>query len=239
MKPYEITYRILSSDTDQFRRLRISRMFSFLQEAAIAHTEQLGAGREKTLDKGYLWVITLQQAAIERMPVYDEIITLQSLPGERMHMFFPRYYRVLDENKETIIRASALWLLMDAKERKMIQPQEIGIRLPGETPDWETFLPALPPLPKDAQKQVFTAPYSSIDLNGHMNHTRYFDLAEDLMPADLREKNIKEIRSEFKGEVRQDEPIDLEYETKGTRFLLSGTGQRRLFRISMDYENND
>ena len=236
MKPYEITYRILSSDTDRYRRLRISRMFSFLQEAAIAHTEQLGAGREKTLDRGYLWVITLQQAAIERMPEYDEAITIQSLPGERMHMFFPRYYRVLDENGETIIRASALWLLMDANERKMVQPQDIGITLPGQKPDWETFLPALPPLPKNAQKQDFTAPYSSIDLNGHMNHTRYFDLAEDLMPADLRDKNIKEIRSEFKGEVRQDEPIGLEYTTDGNKFLLSGTGERRLFRISMEYK---
>jgi len=236
MKPYEITYRILSSDTDRYRRLRISRMFSFLQEAAIAHTEQLGAGREKTLDRGYLWVITLQQAAIERMPEYDEAITIQSLPGERMHMFFPRYYRVLDEKKETIIRATALWLLMDAKERKMMQPQEIGISLPGEMPDWETFLPAMPPLPKNAKKQDFTAPYSSIDLNGHMNHTRYFDLAEDLMPADLRDKNIKEIRSEFKGEVRQDEPIGLEYTTDGNKFLLSGTGERRLFRISMEYK---
>ena len=49
---YERDYTVLSSDTDAFQRLRLSRLFTLLQEAAIAHTTELGFGREKTLDKG-------------------------------------------------------------------------------------------------------------------------------------------------------------------------------------------
>lgn len=236
MTPYEITYRILSSDTDRFRRLRISRLMAYLQEAAIAHTEMLGAGREKTLDKGLLWIISLQQVRIRKMPVYDDTIRLFSLPGERMHSFFPRHYRITDADGEEMIRGSALWLLMDEKERKMINPEDAGIDIPGAKPDWETFLPAIPPLPKEAKEHAFTVPFSFVDLNGHMNHTRYFDLAQDLMTEELRERNVLEIRSEFSGEAKQDDTVMIQTEEKDGLFKMSGTHEKRLFRISIQYE---
>lgn len=235
MKPYEISYRILSSDTDADQRLRISRLFTFLQEAAIAHTQLLGAGREKTLDKGFLWVVSLQQVRISRLPVYDEKIVLSSLPGERMHTFFPRYYHITDEAGQTLVCGSALWLLMDKKERRMVQPSEAGIDIPGAEPDWETFLPAGPPLPKEAAERTFSVPYSYVDLNGHMNHTRYFDLAEDLMPVPLRSRQIKEIRCEFSGEAKERDELKIQTQIKDGTFLMAGIRERRLFRLSMQY----
>ena len=71
MSIYSIEYKILSSDTDANRTLRLSRLMTMLQEASIAHTTALGMGREMTLDRGLLWIVTLQQAKITRLPVYD------------------------------------------------------------------------------------------------------------------------------------------------------------------------
>ena len=51
-EPFERDYRIAYSDTDLKRRLRLSRLFTLLQEAATDHAALLGAGREKTLDAG-------------------------------------------------------------------------------------------------------------------------------------------------------------------------------------------
>ena len=93
---YRIPYQILSSDTDANRALRLSRLFTLLQEASIAHTTLLGMGREHTLDRGLLWIVTLQRAQISRLPVYDERIVLKSWPGKTMHLLFPRYYRIED-----------------------------------------------------------------------------------------------------------------------------------------------
>ncbi|MBQ1305318.1 MAG: hypothetical protein IIY44_02855, partial [Erysipelotrichales bacterium] len=60
MEIYRKTYTLKSKDVDMFRKLRISRLFEMLQEAAIAHTEELGCRRDKTLDKGFLWIVTQQ-----------------------------------------------------------------------------------------------------------------------------------------------------------------------------------
>ena len=86
MNLFERDYRIAYSDTDLKRRLRLSRLFTLLQEAAMDHATLLGAGRERTLDRGILWIVTLQQAIIHRMPVYDEPVRLVTWPGKPRHL---------------------------------------------------------------------------------------------------------------------------------------------------------
>ncbi|MBQ6066328.1 MAG: hypothetical protein IJK89_05855 [Clostridia bacterium] len=234
--PYQQVYTVLSSDTDAKQRLRLSRLLTLLQEAAIVHTTQLGFGREKTLDKGYLWVITVQQALISRLPRYDETITLTSLPGEMMHTFYPRYYRITDEEGNELVNASALWTLMDRETRGFVFPDVSGVAIDGSKPDGQAFYPRPPKLPPKDNETRFTVPYSAVDLNGHMNNTRYFDLAEDLMDPALREADVKELSVEYTGEARCGDELTLTYGVSGGTFLLSGTKEKRLFRLGIRYD---
>lgn len=170
MSIYETDYIILSSDTDANRRLRLSRLFTMLQEASIAHTTALGMGREMTLDKGLLWIVTLQQARITRMPEYDEKIRLRSWPGKTMHLLFPRYYRIEDQKGSALVEASALWALMDQKTRRVVFPELFGVKIRGVHTGKEIPLPAAPKAPAAAEESAFTVPYSYVDLNGHMSN---------------------------------------------------------------------
>ena len=58
MSIYRQDFRLLSSEVDMSRAIRLSTLFTRLQEAAIAHTIELGVTREKTLDLGLLWEIS-------------------------------------------------------------------------------------------------------------------------------------------------------------------------------------
>lgn len=236
METYKKEYRILASDVDPLQRLRPSRLFTFLQEAAIAHTEALGYGRKKTLDRGFLWVLSLQEAHIKRMPVYDENILLESLPGEMMHAFYPRYYRVSLPSGEELLTASALWLLMDSASRTMVFPQTSGVDIPGGKPLWETYVPLPPKLPASQESRSYTVPNSSLDINGHMNNARFLDLAEDIAPVELLQKPVKLIRVEYSGEAKRGENILLKYDLNEKEIRVSGASEKRLFRIAMQYE---
>ena len=235
MSVYEKGYRLLSSDVDAGQRLRLSRLFTFLQEASIAHTTELGMGREKTLDRGLLWIVTLQQVKVDRLPVYDQDVKLLSWPGETMHLYFPRYYRMEDGDGRTLLTASALWALMDRESRKMVFPEDYGVRIDGEKGEKPLPLPAAPKPAQGGARETFTVPYSYVDLNGHMNNTRYLDLIEDRMPADLRARPVREIRAEFSGEAKLGEEVDLTYVRQGDAFLLSGDRERKLFRLNLFY----
>lgn len=236
MSVYSEEILLRSKDVDLYRRLRLSRLFELLQEASIRHTEQLGMGRGKTLDRGLLWVVTMQRCEIERLPEYDERITLTSWPGETMHVFFPRYYRVADEKDETLLSASALWMLVDEKTRKMVFPDEWGVEIAGVTTGREIRLPSgLRKLPC-TEEAAFTVPFSYVDLNGHMNNTRYFDLAEDHIPAAAEGKRLRAVSTEYTAEARFRDALTLRWGGEDGRWYMEGLSDRPCFRLSMEYE---
>ncbi len=236
MSLYERHILLRSKDVDLHRRLRTSVLFELLQEAAITHTEELGMGREKTLDKGLLWVITMQRAEIRRMPEYDERIVLRSWPGKTMHVFFPRHYSISTEDGELLLRANALWMLVDAQTRRMVFPDRHGIMIEGGTQPDELPLPVSPARLPFTEECRFSVPYSYVDLNGHMNNTRYFDLFEDLIPAAAEGKLLRSIETEYLSEVRLGETLALRWGQENGRYYLEGTLEKPCFRMAMQYE---
>ena len=236
MSVFRTQLRLQNKDVNLHRRLRTSRLFELMQEASIRHTEEMGMGRTMTLDRGLLWMVTLQRAGIARMPEYDELITLESWPGRTMHLLFPRYYRVLDEAGTPLLSASALWALVDQETRRMIFPDRYGVVVEGEVTGSETALPSPPRRAKGDELARFKVPFSYVDLNGHMNNTRYFDLAEDLIPAAAEGRSLREITVEYAAEARLGDEIRVSLDTDGSSFCLSGDTEKKIFRMIMEYE---
>jgi len=232
---YERTLLLGSEHVDRYRRLRTATMFELMQTAAIRHTEALGMGRDKTLDKGLLWVVARQYVRIERMPVYDERITLRSWPGTTMRVLFPRYYELCAEDGATLVRASAVWSLMESATRSLAFPDEHGIVIEGAETGGE--LPYLVPLRPIETTETFdfTVPYSYVDLNGHMNNTRYFDLAEDHLPGARGGREVCEIQTEYAREARLGETLHVSWGCKGDRYYVNGQGEQPCFKMSLRY----
>ena len=233
---FEQKLRLRSSDVDVDRRLRTSVLFSMFQEAAIAHTEALGMGREKTLDKGLLWIVTLQSLEVSRMPEYDEDVVLKSWPGRTMHLLFPRYYSMETAEGEPLLRASSLWSLLDAETRTIVFPEKYGISIEGTVTGDEIALPSAPrSIPFDRSREMAVT-YSMTDLNGHMNNTRYFDIAEDLIHEGVKGLGLKSLKAEFSREIRLGSQFTLSSGREKNRFFVSGSGEKEtFFRMSLEY----
>ena len=235
---YEKPYQLKSSDVNRWQRLRTSVLMRWLQEAAIAHTEELGMGREKTLDRGLLWIVSLQKTEILRMPVYDEKVTVRSWPGRTMHVFFPRYYELITEQGETLVRASALWMLLDEKTRRFVFPESYGIVIDGVVTGNEIALPSSPKSLPFTEETPFSVPFSYVDLNGHMNNTRYYDLADDLLPFEKEGRLLKALGTEYLHEIREGQDIRLRwgFNENGSAAFLAGEADVPLFRLRLEYE---
>ncbi len=236
MSIWEAERRILSSDVDMHRRLRLSVLFTWLQEAAIAHTEALGMGRDKTLDRGILWVVTLQRATIERLPEYDEQVVLRSWPGHTMHVLFPRYFALETTAGEPLVRASSLWTLTDLRTRKLVFPERCGVVINGTETGEEIPLPSAPrPLPC-TETRPFTVPYSYVDLNGHMNNTRYLDLAEDILPAAAEGRALRSVATEYSRELSFGETFDVRWGAEGGSYYITAGEDKPWFRLRLEYD---
>lgn len=229
-------FRILSSDVDLSRSLRLSTLFTLVQEAAIAHTIELGVPRQKTLDRGLLWVVTQYRARIYRLPQYDEDVRLLSWPGRTMHLFFPRYFRLEDRDGELMAEISSLWSLIEASSRRIVFPEDYGIAIPETVTGQEFPLPGRVRREDTDSEQSYTVPYSCVDLNGHMNNARYFDLAADLMPQDLQARIPAELTAEYSGEARLSDTLTLHCHSTDNTFYISGEKDKPVFRIRYRYE---
>lgn len=236
MDIFERNYRIAYSDTDLKQRLRLSRLFTLLQEAATDHAALLGAGSDKTLDRGLLWIVTLQEAIVHRMPAYGESVRIVTWPGKIRHLLFPRFYRIEDETGGALIEASSLWALMDRETRKAAFPERHGINVPPVVTGNEISLPSVPRTQPAESTGTFTVPYSYIDQNGHMNNTRYFDLAEDVIPAELRARPLCRVQTEYSREAILGTEITLKSERDADSFLLVGESEGlKLFKLAFTY----
>ncbi len=239
MSVYEQSFRVLSTHVDARRRIRLSTLFMIFQEAAIAHTEALGMGRDKTLDKGLLWAVTMQRAEVTRLPEYDEKVRLASWPGQTMHVLFPRFYALFDADGEPLVRASALWVLLDQNTRKMVSPESKGIRIDGVPAGMEIPLPAAVKLKALTGGERFVVPYSAVDLNGHMNNARYFDLAEDRMPPALRALPLCEVSAAYSAEAKPGDVLTLREQVEPQGYGLCGeAGGKSVFRLLLRMNEN-
>jgi len=229
MEVYTNTYHLTNKDVNMHRNLRLQRLFEIIQDNTIRHTTKLGAGRDKTLDKGLLWVVVQQYAKIYRIPQYDEHITIESWPGETMHILFPRYFRFKDEEGNVIIEGSAIWTIINQEDRKVIFPEKYGITIP--TSHKEKNIPLPKPIKSHdiTNNYELTIPFSYCDLNGHMSNTYYFTLLDDYTPITRTNQPIHEITTQYSKEVHLDETIKIS--TDNTSYLQGSKNDNVYFKI--------
>ncbi len=237
-KSYVTRMRVGSRDVDMFRRLRTSSLFQLFQELSVIHAAKLGFGTDEVLSRGVVWVITMQRVEIKRMPMEQELIYLETWTGKTSHLLYPRFYRVVDEKGEVIIEASSLWTLMDIESRRMLSSEQFGHEIIDMTNGSEAAMPGVPKKAASETVSRFTVPYSYLDQNGHMNNTRYFDLAEDIIPAPLEGRRLKTIVSRYQNEVRHGDTIELQQQEKDGIWRISGGGEKKYFIINLEYYND-
>ena len=228
--------KLRTKDVNLHRRLRTSRLLEMLQEASIAHTEEMGWTRETTLDRGFLWVVAMQQLQILRMPGYDETVTLRSWPGPMMHVLYPRQYLLEDGQGNVLVRGSAIWTLVDMETRAMADPAEHGVVIDGVRTEEEYPLPGLVHGEDCDRTSSITVPFSYCDLNGHMNNTRYLDVAEDVLAGPAEGRELACIAMQFMSEVRMGDQVDLLWrEDADSAFLCGMKAGECCFRVRLEY----
>lgn len=214
MKPiYQLQFPITDLVVDCFGRLKLSSLLYFVQEAAGQHSELLGAGYDKLVQRKLFWAVTRHKVQITRLPRRGETITLETWPMPTTKVAFPRSVVAYDGEGKKLFRAISLWVLMDAENRNMVLPGRSGVEVLGTLLGTELSVPhSLVPRVL-AQSAERTVTYSCLDRNGHMNNTRYLDWTSDLLPSAFHSrKEAKEFTICYASEAIEGQVIRLDWE---------------------------
>ena len=229
---YKEKYYVKSSEVDSYRKLKLSSLLKIFQDLATEGSKILDAGTDKTLDKGYLWVFSKLEININRFPIYEETINLSTFPNEMMHFIYPRTYLFKDLNDNVLVKATSIWCLIDANTRKILLPSETGIGVASPI--------KADPISKIEKKEVAlkesrTVRYTDIDINKHLNNTKYLDYICDLYDSNFFDINhIKKITISFHNEVKEGETIDI-YASNDNTYFLFKVNDKAVFECNIEY----
>lgn len=198
---YEMTVRVRFSDIGRNGKLRLYELPKLFQDCSIEHSEAVGVGIPYLSPRHLAWLLTSWQIEIERLPEYDERLTVQTWPYEFKSAFGYRNYRMLDEGNHVIANGQALWLHTDIEEMKPARVSEEEAMSYGMEPkldmEYLSRKIALPNEMEAADRLTVTAHYA--DMYQHLNNAMYVDLASDYLP---QEAVVKRIRVDYRKQLK-------------------------------------
>lgn len=207
---FETDYRLRWMDFDAEGRIQPAALLDIFQDTATLHANEIGLGRKEMTERGVFWVITRIKYEVAKDPVHHQKVIARTWPHTPSKFSFMRDFTIRDaETGEELIKGTSEWMLLDIETRSIVSASDVysGFELledrnfakkPRKIKDFEAAEPAA----------TFTPAYTDIDLNGHVNNSRYPNFALNaLEPGEAG--SIASFQIDFRHEVMPHEPLKL------------------------------
>lgn len=236
----ELEFEVSDKEVDDNKKFKLIDAARRMECATQKHLDAFDIDKPQLNAVGKSWVISWSEIYVKRLPEAGEKIFLRIWPCKNKTMMFSRKYAFYDSNKEAIISATSLFILMDQSTRKMTTMPE------GVKPFPVVEMPGEPGYPKMIMKQPFELNRETkrivtpdeIDSNGHLNNAYYIGWTEDLLKeCNCDRQGIKKLWIQYTKELREGQEVTLKYDVQdGTLFLRGICEDAESFLASIDFE---
>ena len=213
--------------------LSTRELFVWLQDAAGEQCVPYHLAGDDLKKRGLMWVVVRYLIRVPRWPEPGEALRLLTWPGATRHSMMPRFYRLLDAAGECIASGSSVWTVVDRETRKMVNPEEHGVILEALVTGLEERRPPAPARLPAEDFADYLVTDEVLDTNGHMNNTRYYDLAERCIGREGGRP--RRIVTEHQSEIRAGQSMRIRWGREGERYFIEGANDYPVFRMELDY----
>lgn len=206
---FQTTVPLRVTDFDRFGRIKPSSVLSLFQEAAVMHATIDGIGHDAMEEHGVFWAVIRTYYEVVAQPRLYTSVLVRTWPHTPSRFSFLRDYTISSLDGELLVKGISEWVFMSLVERSFVplsdvyQPPEDLLeernfeRKPRKIKDFD--ISGLEPF-------VIVPPFTSADINGHVNNTVYADYPFDALDPDTA-LDIESFQIDFRHEVRPDEPL--------------------------------
>jgi acyl-ACP thioesterase len=221
--------QVRAYDCDFLDRWKPVSMLQSMQEIANKHATSLGLGFDEMTAQNQAWVLSRIKVRFFNQPLNGETITVKTFPkGIQQKIFYSRDFQLTNSTGELVAAATTAWLVIDYQARRMLMPSALTIKLP--TP------PGLVGLDESLEKLSLpdkmnelwnvVASYSTVDVMGHVNNTRYIEWATDCFSIEhYQAYKLDWLQINYTNEVKPGEQVLLSSAVKpgdATTWLVQG-----------------
>jgi len=213
MKHYEQLFNIKSFDIDFNHDLKLSTLFSYMQNVAEEHAGLLGAGYDRLVRDGMFWILSRIKLYIKRIPKWKETIKLETWAKGVDRLFALRDFLVFDSDNNIIISVTQNWLLLSVKNLRPLKIESIGDFLNDPTThaiDEKLDKLVIPENVSIIDKITKNVRTSDIDIYFHVNNAKYIDWISDMLVDEfLNKQKILSLEVNFLSEIKINSKIEL------------------------------
>lgn len=194
------------------KRLGLVGLLRLLQDIAWVHGGHLGLGFEAMAANGHLWVLARQKLVAEAWPVWGDSIDIRTWVRPPEGMFVHRDFEVIAAGRRVAI-ATANWIVLDAVRRRPVRFAAGDLADGAWRGEPLSLDPQKLPLPAPAAACTsFDVRYSDLDVNGHVNNTRYAGWALDALPPErLAGRTVADYEVNFLAEAGIGDRVDVSW----------------------------
>jgi len=191
--------------------IKIASLMNYLQEAAAAHAEQLGFGMKKLNEIESYWVLSNIKIQFAKFPRWNDRIKIKTWPSGHTRSVATRDFLGEDENRSELFQAGTEWMILKKTTNRPRNLRKTGLDLIATGPQTiSANLERLTPPENCTLIEQLRVPYSSIDLNNHVNNTEYVRWAIDAVKRKFQFASpIRSIQATYFAEVFENDRLDL------------------------------
>ena len=206
------TYHLTAAQCNAQRELAPAQLVQQIIEVATEHADALGVGYRELQRSGCTWVLSRIAFEMTRYPRLLETYSLTTWIESYNRHFSERNFEIKGEKGETIGYARTIWVAINTETRRPADLSSI-VHIAATVSDR--------PCPIARQSKIrqnenperlhrYTFRISDIDLNRHVNSTRYVELILNQMSlADFDESFLARFEIEYKNEARFDDTVEV------------------------------
>ena len=215
---------------------RLSALFRILQDISGHAVVSWHATGPELKEKGLMWVVIRYELTLDRALRPGETLVMTTWASPVRHKMSQRNYLLADAEGRPLGRAAGMWALVDRETRAMVDCAERGVVFQTELNGREPPRPAAPEkLPAEGER-IFTVSEEWLDENGHMNNTRYFDVAQACIAPETEIPVLKNVRAAFLTEALAGDELTVSWGRRENLWSFSGTKNGvPCFQISIEY----
>ncbi len=206
---YDVNTMVL----DHQKRISLVGVLNLLQDTAWIHADHLGWGYEALVEKGTIWVLARQKLVLREWPVWQDKVTINTWPRRSGAIMALREFEILVGDRR-VGECSTSWLVLDWTTRKVQKLDRIMAGIPARDDGvLDITAERIPPRSDLAEVARFEVRNSDLDVNGHVNNTRYAQWVTDTMTTDeLARYAIDEYDVNFLAETGVGDTVIIESE---------------------------
>jgi len=194
-------YSLAVSDIDCHKLCRLSALLNYMQNIATDHADSFGLGGDTMVTEyGAVWMMARMCVRITRPIVSGDKLRLTTWHrGADKTAIVNRDFDIF-VGDEHVGEAVISWVIADIASRRLMKPLSMSVVANSPRPNIvKDIVPAkIKPPEHMAQEFVRTVRYSDTDINGHMNNTKYVDIACDAIHYEkLSGKFISEVQINY------------------------------------------